>query len=242
MDVTEKDKLAIIGGCYLFAEADRKSLVQLAGRSSIEKLDKNASLFMAGDEADGLRIVFDGLVRIWISDEDGRELTLTLLEHGDAFGEIALLDGQPRSANATAMEPTSLLLLRRSVFHEVLQRDPHLAQHLILLLCDILRRNTEDLRGFAFHDLGARLAHKLHELAIAHAVIENGAARFTRKFSQTELAQMLGASREAVNKRLATMSHDGLLTIENGLIEIPDLKVLVSKPVATLESIYPNDG
>ncbi len=240
MDVAEKDKAAIIGRCYLFAEANSKSLVQLAGRSSIEKLAKNAPLFMAGDEADGLRIVLDGLVRIWINDADGRELTLTLLEPGDAFGEIALLDGQPRSASATAIEPTSVLLLRRSVFDEVLQSDTHLARHLILLLCDILRRNTEDLRGFAFHDLGARLAQKLHELAIAHATIDKGSARFTRKFSQTELAQMLGASREAVNKRLAAMSHDGLLTMENGLIEIPDLKALMSKPTATLESIDPN--
>lgn len=240
MDMTEKDKVAIISGCYLFVEADSESLVQLAGRSSIEKLAKNAPLFMAGDEADGLRIVLDGLVRIWINDADGHELTLTLLEPGDAFGEIALLDGQPRSANATVIEPTSLLLLRRPVFEEVLQSDTHLARHLILLLCDILRRNTEELRGFAFHDLGVRLAQKLHELAIAHAAIDKGSARFTRKFSQTELAQMLGATREAVNKRIAAMSHDGLLRIENGLIEIPDLTALVSKPAATLESIDTN--
>ncbi len=237
MNGMKEDKSAIIRGCYLFAEANDDSISQLAERSSIEKRENNTSLFMAGDDADGLRIVLSGLVRIWINDTDGRELTLTLLKSGDPFGEIALLDGQPRSANATVIEPSSLLLLRRSVFDDVLHSDAHLARHLVLLLCGILRRNTEDLRGFAFHGLGARLTQKLHELAIAHAVIDNGSARFTRKFSQTELAQMLGATREAINRRLAAMSYDGTISVTNGLIEIPDLNALVSKPAAALQNI-----
>lgn len=236
MDVMTKERTAIIRGCYLFAEANDESVSLLAGRSSIEKPRKNSQLFMAGDEPDGLRIVLGGLVRIWINDIDGRELTLTLLESGDTFGEIALLDGQPRSANATVIEPSSLLLLPRSAMDDVLQRDTHLARHLILLLCDMLRRNTEELRGFAFQDLGVRLAQKLYELAMAHASIDGGSARFQRKFSQTELAQMLGATREAVNKRLAALSHDGLLRIENSLIEIPDLRALVATQISTVET------
>jgi CRP-like cAMP-binding protein len=220
------DTIKLIRQCYLFTEAQEDSLKRLAQLSRIETLPKNRDIFAAGDPPDGLRILISGLVRTWINNAEGRELTLTLIEPGDAFGEIALLDGAERSANTTVLEPARLLLLRQSAFEKVLEQDPALMRHLIVLLCDRLRRNTDDLRGFAFHDMGARLAAKLHELTMVHAVVSENTAVFGRKFSQTELANMLGATREAINKRLAALSYDGVLSIKNGLITILDLKAL----------------
>lgn len=220
------DKMDIIRKCYLFTEASPDSIARLAEYSLVENAPKNRQLFETGDEVDGLRVVIDGLVRIWINDIEGRELTLTLVEAGEAFGEIALLDGDLRSANATVADSAQMLLLKRDAFTTVLEGDPKLAQHLILLLCDRLRRNTQDLHGFAFQDLRVRLGQKLYELVMAHAEMEGKGARMTRKFSQTELAHMLGATREAVNKRLSAMSFDGVVTIKNGWIEIPDLDAL----------------
>ena len=149
-----------------------------------------------------------------------------MIEAGEAFGEIALLDGDLRSANATVIEASEMLLLKRSAFDEILESDPKLARHLIILLCDRLRGNTQDLRVFAFQDLRVRLSQKLFELAMAHAEIDGKFAKMKRKFSQTEFAHMLGATREAVNKRLSAMSFDGVVTITNGWIEIPDLDAL----------------
>jgi len=222
----QSDKADIIRKCYLFTEASADSINRLADYSLVETAPRNRSLFEAGDEVDGLRIVIDGLIRIWINDIEGRELTLTLIEPGEAFGEIALLDGDLRSANATVADASRILLLKRDAFDKVLDDDPNLARHLILLLCDRLRRNTQDLHGFAFQDLRVRLGQKLYELAMAHAEMDGQGAKMTRKFSQTEFAQMLGATREAVNKRLAAMSFDGIVIVKNGWIEIPYLDAL----------------
>ena len=220
------DKAEIIRKCYLFTEASPDSIARLAEYSLVETAPKNRQLFETGDEVDGLRILTDGLIRIWINDIEGRELTLTLIEPGEAFGEIALLDGDLRSANATVADASRILLLKRDAFGKALDNDPKLARHLILLLCDRLRRNTQDLHGFAFQDLRVRLGQKLYELAMAHAQMDGKGAKMTRKFSQTELAQMLGATREAINKRLSAMSFDGSVILKNGWIEIPDLDVL----------------
>ena len=164
---------------------------------------------------------------------EGRELTLALLEPGEVFGEIALLDGLPRSANATAIEKSECLLTPASAFSAALMHDHQLAVHLIELLCEMLRRNNEAIGAFAFLGLDGRLAQKLHDLAMAHAVLDDGAARFTRRFSQLDLAQMLGVSREAVNKRLSIFAHDGLVLQTDGLFEIPDLSALSARANAS---------
>jgi CRP-like cAMP-binding protein len=227
MTEAKTDKADVIRQCYLFAEAGAQSLGRLAAQSQFETVPKRKAIFAEGDASDGLRIVVSGLVRIWINDAEGRELTLNLMEAGDAFGEIALLDGAARTANATAEEPTRYLLLRQSSFDAVLAEEPALARHLIALLCERVRANTADLYGFAFQDMQARLAGKLYELALSHSEMPgDNTARFTRKFSQTELAAMLGATREAINKRLAALSGQGVVAIEGGWLTILDLQAL----------------
>ena len=223
------DRSEAIRACHLFAEADEATLANLARRSSITRHAAGGAVFMAGDEADGLRVVLEGLVRIWIADDEGRELTLALLEPGEPFGEIALLDGLPRTANATAAEATTCLLTPADAFDAALSADSKLARQVIRLLCEILRRNTEAMGSFAFLGLDARLAQKLHDLAMVHATLDGAAARFTRRFSQTDLARMLGVTREAVNKRLSALAHDGLIQLEDGLFRIPDLGELAER-------------
>lgn len=215
--------------CYLFAGADPRSVDALTEASRVSTSPAGKTLFQTGDAADGLHIVLSGLVRIWIADPDGRELTLALLEAGDPFGEIALLDGLPRTANATVIERSECLVLPCRAMETVLARDPALARHLIQLLCELLRRNTVAIGGFAFSGLGGRLALKLHELALSHGRLEAGRARLTRKFSQSDLASMLGVTREAVNKRMAALAHDRLVSIESGFIVLPDLAALAAR-------------
>jgi len=222
-----RDVIDSIRSCYLFEEMSDEVVERLASICQVETVSKRHSIFEAGDEPDGLRIVIEGLIRVWINDEDGQELTITLVEPGDALGEISLLDGQLRSANASAIEKSKVVFLSRSAFEQVLDENPAFARQLIILLCEMLRRNTSDLSGFAFDDLQVRLSRKIHELAFAHATIADGKASFERTFSQTELANMLGATREAINKRLAIMSQMKLISIEKGRITVPRLDLLV---------------
>ena len=215
--------------CHLFAGADDLSVATLAKASRIVRYRARQTLFMAGDAPDGLYVLQSGLVRIWISDADGRELTIALMEPGDPFGEIALLDGLPRTANATALEPTECLLTPPAALDAALDGNLQLARHLIDLLCEYLRRNTAEMGAFAFLGLDSRLAQKLHDLALAHSVIDGGAARFTRRFSQSDLAQMLGVTREAINKRLGAFAHDGLIVQADGQTTLPDLAALAAR-------------
>ena len=215
--------------CYLFADADAQSLELLGQSSHVVRYAAGSSIFCAGDESTGLYIMRSGVVRIWVADTEGRELTLALMEPGDPFGEIALLDRLPRSASATALGDTICLLTPLSAMDAALEKDPRLARHLIVQLCEILRRNTRELSSYAFLSLDARLAQKLYDLALAHAETDGKTARFTRRFSQTELAQMLGATREAVNKRLAALAHDGLVRQNDGYVTLTDLSALEAR-------------
>ena len=224
-----QDITAAIRKCHLFTGADEASVAALARASRFVRFRSRQVLFMAGDPPDGLYVLQSGLVRIWIADEDGRELTIALMEPGDPFGEIALLDGLPRTANATALEATECLVTPPSALDAALDGNLALARHLIDLLCEQLRRNTQEMGAFAFLALDSRLAKKLHDLAVAHGEIDGGAARFTRKFSQSDLAQMLGVTREAVNKRLSAFAHDGLILRDGGETTVPDLAALAAR-------------
>jgi CRP-like cAMP-binding protein len=223
------DPVEALRNCYFFADADAQTLERLGRSSRVVRHRAGSTLFDMGDDSDGLHIVLSGLVRIWVADPEGRQLTLTLLEPGDPFGEIALLDRLPRSASATAIEETTCLLTPVEAMDSALEQSPLLARHLIQLLCEILRRNTRDMSDSAFLTLDGRLAQKLHDLALSHAETDGKSARFSRKFSQTELSQMLGVTREAINKRLAALAHDGLVTQSEGRITILDLPALAER-------------
>lgn len=216
------DRRAIIESCYLFSSAADISLEMLAACSSVHSPPADGPLFREGDPSGGLWIILSGLVRIWRTDPQGRELTMWLLEPGEVVGEIALLDGGERSASADTMGATRLLHFPRDRFRGILRQDPDLAEHVIMLLCERLRRNTEDLHRAAFYDLGARLAMKLSDLAISHSDQRNNGFVFTRKFSQTELALMLGATREAVNRNMSKLTAAGIVSVVDGYIHILD--------------------
>jgi len=221
-----EDRTEMLRGSYLFAGVAEASLVPLAQASTTRSYKRNSLIFAADDDADGLHIILSGRVRIWIAEKDGRELTLAFLGAEDMFGEIALLDGLPRTANATALEATTNLFLPAPALERAMAEDAALSRGLIHSLCEILRRNVSTISSFAFVGLGARLAHVLYELALDHATISDGTARFSRRFSQSDLGLLLGVSREAVNKRFKALQNDGIVEMEDNLIVIPDLNRL----------------
>ncbi len=212
----------LLRSSYIFRDMHPDLLHRLAGLAHVRPLTKGALLFQQGDDGDALFGVIEGLIRIAVTGRQGKELVLGLMEPGDVFGEIALLDGLPRTASAVAAEDSLLLVIERSHFLALLEQEGRLARHIIELLCERLRRNTERLSENAFLNLRGRLAKQLQALAIAHGRDSPEGVRIGVRLSQTDLAQMLGVTREAVNKQLKTWSRDGLIRMDRGHITVCD--------------------
>lgn len=221
-----EERRRLLRGSFIFRDVDESAVDRLAGVAQLRSLERGQLLFSQGDDGNALYAVASGLVRIWIGGAAGKELTLAMMEPGDVFGEIALLDGLSRTTSATAAADCTLLVLSRAPFLEVLRADGNLAQHLIELLCERMRNNTETISDFAFLDLRGRLARKLHELAIAHGEQTKTGILIGLKLSQSELAQMLGVTREAVNKQLHAWADKHVLRLDKGKVVVRDLAVL----------------
>ena len=223
------DNDRVLRSCFLFAGASEQSLAPIVQASRVETHRRGTAIFAAEDPADGLRIILSGQVRIWMADAQGRELTLAYLGEGDPFGEIALLDGLPRTAHASATEATRCLFVPKAAMERALSEDLSFAEQLILSMCELLRRNLGTISGFAFEGLDARLAQMLYNLAFDHAEMDGATARFQRKFSQTDLAQLLGVTREAINKRFKALEADGLVVMEGGFMVLRDMQALAER-------------
>lgn len=211
---SELDRTVLFGGL------DKDELRRLASISRETSLDPGDILFEQGDESDGLYIVVSGIVRIFLTSEDTREATIKLLEDGEVIGEIALLDGLPRSAGAAALTAAKLIFVPRTPFLDMLEATPKLAQQIILMLCERLRDANTQVDQAIFHDLRYRLLELLHQLAMIHGRIEEEMAIVDMELSQGMLAQMLGSSREAVNKQLRTLAKEGRIRMNGRHIEL----------------------
>ena len=224
-----EDRSRLLRRSFLFRDLADEVLARVAAIALPRALGPDETLFWQGDEGDALYGVVSGLVRIWVHGPDGKELTLNLMEPGDFFGEIALLDGLPRSASATGLSSSELVVLPRRDFLALLEREPRLARHLIELLCERLRGSTDRIRDAAFLDLGTRLAKTLEALATAHGRATEGGTLIEAKLSQGALAQLLGVTREAVNKQLKSFERDGLIALAAGRMTVRDLPALRAK-------------
>lgn len=204
----------------LFRGLPRETRVRIAALAVRRGYEEGTVIFMRGDPGDSLCGVATGRVRISASGPGGKEVFLNIMEPGDAFGEIALLDGSPRTATATAMAPTELIVIPRDAFSALLQSQPQLAAHLIQLLCRRVRWTAELMEDTALLSVPARLAKRLLSLASAPG---HGAKV---ALSQEELAQFLGLSRQIVNQHLQAWRAQGWLALGRGSITVVDAEAL----------------
>ena len=200
----------------LFAQLAADALEELAGSLRPRRLGSGAAVFYRGDSGTSLCIIDEGRVKIALASADGREVVIDLLGPGDVFGELALLDGQARSADAVTVEPTRLLLLERDEFIRFLLERPQVAVQLLGVLAGRLRRDAHLLEDAAFLDVPARLARTLLRLAEPG---EDGIAR-TPRLRQTDLAGLTGTTRETLNKWLGFYHDQGLIRREEGRIAV----------------------
>ncbi|WP_374368326.1 Crp/Fnr family transcriptional regulator [Dongia sp.] len=226
----------LLARSFLFRGLEPALLERVARLCQPRRLNVGETLFWEDEPAEALYGTAKGLIRIWVHGPDGRELTLNLMETGDFFGEIALLDGLPRTASATALADTELISVPRAAFLELMAQEPKLALHIIELLCERLRHNTDRIRDAAFLDLGTRLAKTLEALAMGHGEESDDGIVITAKLNQSALAQLLGVTREAINKQLKQFTVEGLVTTKAGQIIVRDSAALSARSKVKEES------
>jgi CRP/FNR family cyclic AMP-dependent transcriptional regulator len=177
---------------------------------------KNTIIFEAGDPGDMLYIVETGQVKAYLSDDQGKEIVLSVLGPGDYFGEMALLDDAPRSASVITAEPSRLLVMSGSDFRATLARQPEIALQVIRGLNETLRRSTENVKSLALRDVYGRVTRLLHDLAVD----EDGRRVINERLTHQDIADRVGSSREAITRILKDLRTGGYVAIEGRRIEI----------------------
>jgi CRP-like cAMP-binding protein len=204
-----------------FAEED---LARLAGAARRRTYRRGEVIVHQGDPGDALYIVESGSVKIVLPSPEGEEgAIIATLTRGDFFGELALLDGAPHSATAVALEPTGTLVLQRDSFESLVDTEPALRSALFAALATELRRLTAHVEDLYFLDLPGRLASSLVRRARTQHPDQNADVRLPWPFTQSELAAMVGGTRQSVNRLLVDMSARGLLRMEGDSLVIPDV-------------------
>jgi CRP/FNR family cyclic AMP-dependent transcriptional regulator len=204
----------------LFAGLSEDERVALRGRMRRRRYPRGEVIFLRGDPGSHLYIVDAGTVKIALSSAEGKEMILALLKHGDMFGEFALLDDLPRSADAVALEACEVWLLEQQDFIRFLEERPRASLRLMAALSRRLRATDELVQDAAFFDIPARLASVLLRLAETLGKPGPNGTAISRRLTQGELAGMIGATRESVNKWLRFYERQGLISTDRGLITV----------------------
>jgi len=211
------DKLALLQRSALFGVIEIDVLKRLSACATIRRLKRGATIFDKGDTGTGLFAVHSGTVKINVPSADGREAVFNVMREGEIFGEIALLDGQPRTAGAVAMTDCELLVIERRDFLAFVRDHPEVALKLIECLCARLRLASERLEEAIFLNLPARLAKTLLWLA-ANSGAKSPGDKLA--ITQREISQMVGMSRESTNKQLRAWTKRKWVRLERGSIAV----------------------
>ncbi|MGD8387948.1 MAG: Crp/Fnr family transcriptional regulator [Desulfobacteraceae bacterium] len=213
----------------LFSTLEETDLSRLERRLVQRRYSRGQVLFHMGDEGGNLYILRQGRVKVTIPSEDGEEMILAILGSGEILGEISLIDGKPRSATVQAMKDTEAMCLYREDFLEVLKGRFDMVLRVLEILAGRLRQTDVLLAESHFMDITSRLAKKILDLGKAFGVEEDGGVRIGVRVTQRDLASMVGATRESVNKQLKVLREQGLLIMKEGYMQILDLQGLVRR-------------
>jgi CRP-like cAMP-binding protein len=204
----------------LFRGLTPPALERVAALATQRRYREGEVVCSQGDPGDALYGLVTGRVRISTGDADGREIFLNIMEPGDTFGEIALLDGGVRTATAVAMVPSELVALRRDHLMDLLQREPQVALELLRLCGQRLRWTSGLLEDAVLLDASARLAKRLLSLGQLHG--RRTARGLTLRISQEALASFLGVTRQSVNQQLQDWRARGLVELGRGVVTVRD--------------------
>lgn len=212
----------------LFAHLGPDDLETLAGSVRTRRYRRGEVIFHQGDPGDALHVLLAGRVKISSPSDTGVEAILTTLRPGEWFGALALLDGAPRSASATAVDAAETLVLPRDRFRQLVNDVPAIRDQVFAALAHELRRLTNHVEELHFLDIAGRLAARLARLADEPgASSEGGEIRLDGPITQGDLAAMVGSTRQSVNKLLGYLIADGLIRVDRDAIVILDMPGLL---------------
>jgi CRP-like cAMP-binding protein len=220
------DALELVSHIPLFTGLSVQDRQQLAQLLRIQKVRAGEVLFRKGSEGTTLYIIQEGVVKIVLPSRLGDEMILTIFSEGDFFGEMALLDGKPRSADAIAVEPSRLLLLNRSDFLHFLTRNESAIIAIFSALSARLRKTDDLLEDASFLNIPARFAKKLIELGETFGKRSGDTMEISMRLTQKDLADMVGATRESINKELRVLREKGIVSLSGNLLKINDINLL----------------
>jgi len=212
----------------LFQSLSADDRTRLATSLRRRSLKKGEVLFRKGDEGNSLYIVSSGSVKIVLPSETGDEVSPALLSKGDFFGEMALLDDMPRSADAVALEQTELFALNRTDFIAFLTNNEQAIKAIFANLSIRLRRTDDLLEDVCFLNISTRLARRLVQLAEGYGTDgDNGSyIQIDLRLTQKDLASMVGVTRESINKELKILREKGLVSTVGNAIQILNMERL----------------
>ena len=208
----------------IFSQLERSELEPLATKLRRRTFQRGEVIFHQGDPGDRLHFVAEGMVKISIVFQDGRENDIALLTPRDCFGEMSVLNGGSRSATAVAVEPTQTMTLSGQDFLAFLNEHPRIAIQLIALLVRRLRAMDELIGDMVFLDVPSRVAKKLLEVARTYQVSPDSSGHVTVPLGQEELSRLVGSSRETVSRALATYRKMGIVTTSHRKITITNVE------------------
>jgi CRP/FNR family transcriptional regulator, cyclic AMP receptor protein len=212
-----RDKLSLLRNHSLFRDLPAAVIEHLGSYMKTRRVVRGTTIFAKGDPGTGLMGVLAGTVKVSVASADGKDIVLNLFHEGEVFGEIALLDGRPRTADATAMSDCELVVIERRDFVPFLSDHPDVMLKFIEILCSRLRRTSEQVQDITFLNLPTRLAKTLLQLTAA----EDGSATARKAaVTQREISQMIGISRESTNKQLRAWAKRGWIRLERGGVNV----------------------
>lgn len=200
----------------LFSELSEGDLDAISRLAVTRSFPKNTMIICEGDNSDSLYAILGGKVKVFLSDEDGKEVTLNLQGAGEYFGELALLDEAPRSASVMTVEDSKLTIISKNAFDKCMQDNPDIALKVMRGLARRLRDLTENVRSLALMDVYGRVARMLLDMAEE----KDNKLVIPQRLTQRDIASMVGASREMVSRILRDLSTGGYITIHNKIITI----------------------
>lgn len=215
--------LALIAKHPLFGALQMTQLQRLVAYAKRRNVKAGRVLFSKGDPGNALFAIRAGTIKITAPSGDGREAVFNILSEGEVFGEIALLDGQSRTADAVAISDCDLVVIERRDFLALVESDPKIALRLIELLCARLRWSSEHFEEVVLLKLPARLARTLLRLVRTHPA---GAGDIELRITQRELSQILGTTRERINRELSAWATRKWIALKRGRIVVRSVRAL----------------
>ncbi|UCE88948.1 MAG: Crp/Fnr family transcriptional regulator [Pseudomonadota bacterium] len=201
---------------HLFADLAANETDVLTEHCSTRSYPANAILINEGDTTDSLYVILEGQVKVYASDENGKEIILNILGAGEYFGELALIDDAPRSASIMTLAPSKLMIISKSDFRRCLAEHPQIAYNLIRALTRQVRTLTESVKSLALMDVYGRVARTLLDLAVE----KDGTLIIEQKLTHQDIANMVGASREMISRIFKDLTAGGYISVDKKHITI----------------------